>query len=298
MGSIAAVRGVLAALLLLLLAPVASAADQETYYLGTDGFPRASLVGNPLGGEIPNFDKGRDVEPGLLLERSTLGLAETDDARYQHWQMEAGGVHLVGYPVVVIWAAPAGFDAGVGGEYSVYLLDCNSMGSDCTSLESADATIEAGTGDDWVESWLGFDLVDHRFGPMRYLGVRVVVAGSSESDLMLAYGYPKQRSRLTIYAEPPLLPQLEVAAPPIARPASNEFKEKLHRIPDLTVTAGQDEARVAEPAWAWVITLVISTGLLIALGAFLLAGLTRPGRHERKVVTLDRHEHRVPVSTR
>ena len=59
--------GVLVALALVLLTPGIALAEQENYYLGPDGVPQAQLMMNPLGGEMPNFDRGRDVEPGLLL---------------------------------------------------------------------------------------------------------------------------------------------------------------------------------------------------------------------------------------
>ena len=69
--------GVLIALTLVLLAPGAALAEQENYYLGPDGVPHAQLMFNPLGGEMPNYDRGRDVEPELLLQRSSRGLERT-----------------------------------------------------------------------------------------------------------------------------------------------------------------------------------------------------------------------------
>ena len=91
--------GVLVALTLVLLAPGVALAEQENYYLGPDGVPRAQLMFNPLGGEMPNYDRGRDVEPGLLLQRSSRGLEEDDATRFQHWQIETSGQHLTGYPL-------------------------------------------------------------------------------------------------------------------------------------------------------------------------------------------------------
>ncbi len=294
-----AARGAIIALTLLLFAPIARASEQETFYLGTDGFPHASLVANPLGGELPNFDRGRDVEPGLFLERSAAGLAETEDTKYQHWQVEASGRHLAGYPAVVLWSAPARFDAAKSAAFSVYLLDCNRAGADCTTLGTAEGRVPRGAGDTWVESWLTFESLDHRFADGRYLGVRVVVPGSSESDLMLAYGFPQQRSRLTIFSQPPVVPEPAVAEAPVTS-STGVLKEKLHRNPSMFGLPTQEVEEV-EPPWAWATTLVVSTVLLVGLGALLLTQLTKPGKHEaRSVIVLPDapSEDRTPVSVR
>jgi len=37
----------------------------------------------------------------------------------------------------------------------------------------------------------------------------------------------------------------------------------------------------AVSVWPWLITLVLSTVALVALGALLMSSLTKPGRHER-----------------
>jgi hypothetical protein len=298
MRGVAAAWGALIALALLMMAPSAAAAEQETLYLGTDGFPFATLVGNPLGGELPNFDRGRDIEPGLLLEISTLGLAETDATRYQHWQVEAGGRRLTGYPTVVIWSAPAGFAADKEGWLSVYLLDCNPSGADCKELGAAQTGVARGQGSAWVESWLAFDPIDHSFAVGRYLAIRVVVPPVSESDMMIAYGYARQRSRLTLYSEPPDLPQTAVVVGQEPVPSSHDLREKLHR------GSGSDAVQVDEaddigPSWAWMGALTASTILLVGLGAALVSRLTRPGRHEiRSMVGLTEpgRSERVPVS--
>ncbi len=282
---VTAARGSVIALTLVLFAPAAVASEQENFYLGSDGFPQNSLVANPRGGEMPNYDLGRDIEPGLFLERSNLGLAETDDTRYQHWQIDMGGQSMSGYPSVVIWSAPARFDAGKRGELSVYLLDCNKAGGDCTELGLAEVTIEKGRGGAWTESILDFEPIDHRFGAGRYLGVRIVVPESSGSDMMLAYGYPKQRSRLTIHTEPPAAPVETVAAAPASPPDESEIAtDKMNRL-SLVVSASAAESDHAAPAWTWVVSLALSTLMLVVLGFFLVSCLTKPGRHERRFVT-------------
>ena len=131
--------GVLVALALVLLTPGIALAEQENYYLGPDGVPQAQLMMNPLGGEMPNFDRGRDVEPGLLLERTSLGLAEDDPTRHQQWLMDFTGQRLVGFPSMVVWSAADGFEPGVHGVFTLYVLDCDGSGADCRRLASRSA---------------------------------------------------------------------------------------------------------------------------------------------------------------
>ena len=271
--------GVLVALTLVIFAPVAAAAaDQESYYLGPDGVPHGELLLNPRGGEMPNYDMGRDVEPGLLLERSDRGLAEDDETRFQHWQSEASGVRLSGYPSLAIWGAADRFESGKRGVFTVFLLDCTATGADCDEIGSRVATIDSGRGATWIEEMIDFPQVDHLFGERRYLGVRIVVSAASETDMMFAYGSTAQRSRLTIYPEPPARPaQTIVTAPPPP-------------VEDLVVVASsgkESQLPTAAPpmaavsVWPWLITLVLSTVALVALGALLMSSLTKPGRHER-----------------
>jgi hypothetical protein len=271
---------VLLALTLVVVAPLAAvAAEQESYYLGPDGVPFGSLLLNPLGGEMPNYDKGRDVEPGLLLERSELGLNEDDEAKFQHWQLEASGERLTGYPTLKIWGAADRFESGKLGVFSAFLLDCNSSGTDCDEISSGEATIDSGRGAAWTEAVVDFPEVDHLFEERRYLGVRLVVAAESETDLMFAYGYTEHRSRLTIYAEAPSRP-VETSVAAAAAPVEDVVVEATPP-PAQAGLEGLEPPIAAASVWPWVLTLLVSTAALVALGALLMSSLTRPGRHER-----------------
>jgi len=271
---------VLLVLTLLVVAPLAAvAAEQESYYLGPEGVPFGTLLLNPLGGEMPNYDKGRDVKPGLLLERSELGLNEDDEAKFQHWQLEASGERLTGYPTLRIWGAADRFEPGKLGIFGAFLLDCNSSGTDCDEISSGEATIDSGRGETWTEAVIDFLEVDHRFEDRRYLGVRIVVSAESETDLIFAYGYTAHRSRLTIYAGAPSRP---VETSVAAAPAPVEEVAVEPTPPGAqTGLPGLQPAIAAVSVWPWVLTLLVSTATLGALGALLMSSLTRPGRHER-----------------
>ncbi|MGH8873278.1 MAG: hypothetical protein ACRDWS_15050 [Acidimicrobiia bacterium] len=297
MRRLGAAWGVLVALTLVLIAPSVSAVEQQTFYLGPDGIPKASLLLNPRGGEMPNYDPGRDVEPGLFLERSDRGLEEDEETRYQHWQIEAGGERLMGYPSLVIWSAADRFAPGKRGVFRVFLLDCDASGTNCAEIESVLETMDSGRGAAWVESTLDFQAVDHRFGEGRYLGLRIVVSAASETDMIFAYGNTSKRSRLTIYPDQAVGPvETTVAAerPLVDRSAS--MVQQASNVEPVPVT----EEVVS--VWPWLITLVLSTVALVALGALLMSSLTRPGRHERLLtgehVSKGAQTRRISVSAR
>ena len=278
--------GVLVALTLVLLAPGVALAEQENYYLGPDGVPRAQLMFNPRGGEMPNYDRGRDVEPGLLLQRSNRGLEEEDEARFQHWQIEASGQRLAGFPSMAVWSAADMFEAGKQGVFTVYLLDCDITGADCDNLGSKVATVDTGAGATWIETPLDFPAIDHQFAEGRHLGVRIVVSSASETDMIFAYGYASQRSRLTIHSEQPVrATETVVTSAPLTAGAADFGAEPVggEAALDPTVDPAVEVAPVATGSFlTWLTTLVIATVGLIAVGGLLLASLTNPGRHERR----------------
>jgi hypothetical protein len=235
---------------------------------------------NPLGGEMPNYDRGRDVEPGLLLQRSSRGLAEDDAAHFQHWQIDASEQRLTGFPSMVVWSAADMFEAEKQGVFTVYLLDCDKTGTVCENLGSKAATIDTGPGGTWVETMVDFPALDHRFAEGRHLGVRIVVSSASESDLIFAYGYAAQRSRLTLHTEQPVRVLEGTVSPTPLTAGAADFGAAVAATarPEASVKV----AVAVEPGsfWPWLTTLVISTMGLVLAGGLLLASLTRPGRHE------------------
>ncbi len=271
---------VLAVLSLGVLIPIASAADTETFFLGPEGVPRGSLIGTPHGGEMPNYDRGRDLEPGLLLTRSDKGLLETDETRYQHWQAEMTGRHLIGYPSLVMWSAAAGFEPEMTGVFTIYLLDCPEAAVGCIELTNKTVTVLPGASAGWAETGVVLPAIDHVFAERRYLGVRIVVSESSETDMMFAYGYPKYRSRLMISPDAPLV-LAEVSAP-AAQPPAQASVERLERVkPPPPVTVEVEVAGDIDSLAPWLATLTASTVLLVIIGVALVFTLSPRGRRER-----------------
>ncbi|MGH8950053.1 MAG: hypothetical protein ACRDX9_01395 [Acidimicrobiia bacterium] len=275
---------VLGVLVALVSALTAVAADQETWYLASDDFPHGSLLLNPESGELTNFDPGRDIKPGLMLERSDLGLAEQDGARYQHWQVEAGGGRLAGYPRIVIWGSADLFAPDTTGVFDVFILDCDSSGSACVEVASETVTMESGRGINWIETTVDFDAVDHVFEERRHLGVRIVVSDSSEADMIFAYGNTTQRSRLTLYAEPPTPIPVETTIATEPAPVDDAvvpFEPVVAEDISPPVEAAADVASMGP----WLITLAMSTVALAAFGSLLISSLSKSGRHERVPVS-------------
>ena len=264
-----------ASAVLVALAP-AALADSETHFLGPDGLPNSTLIGTPDGGEMPNYDLGRDLEPGTLLLRTDGGLAETDPARFQQWLASMGGRAVTGYPSVVIWAAGAGFQADAAGVFTVFLLDCpDDSGTNCAELASTTTSFH--TGPDWAEVEVAMPAIDHPFSDGHSLGVRVVASDRSDIDLMFAYGYPKFRSRLVISDEAPAATTLATTyfeTPPAARliepaPVATSLEAE-------TVDTAE-RAGLGAGFTSWLATTAISTLALAVLGFGLLAAVT-PGR--------------------
>lgn len=276
----AAVQAVIVAVLWLgVLAPVASADDTETFFLGPEGVPVGTLIGTPHGGQMPNYDRGRDLEPGLFLERSDRGLLEIDETRYQHWHAEMTGRHLVGYPTFVVWSAAADFGPDLDGAFSVYLLDCPASAVACTELASQEVTTGPGVSDAWTETTVSLPEIDHVFTEGRHLGIRIVVSETSETDMMFAYGYPKFRSRLIISSQPPVaVAEVALAAPPVTL-ASIGRLDVVKRFSPLLAPA--DSPGELDSLTPWLATLTASTVILVMLGVVLVFTLSPHGRRER-----------------
>ena len=103
--------------------------DDLVYEYDFSGSPRIDL---PLGDLEPtantlfNYDTDRDDEAGLLLERTSLGLNETDPEKFLAWRSTPypQGLTITGDVIVDIWSAFEGFDQDAEqGHLSVFLRD-------------------------------------------------------------------------------------------------------------------------------------------------------------------------------
>jgi hypothetical protein len=268
----------IAVLWLGILGPAASADDTETFFLGPDGVPVGSLIGTPHGGQMPNYDRGRDLEPGLFLEKSDRGLLESEETRYQHWQAEMTGRRLAGYPTFVVWSASAAFEPGVTGAFAVFLLDCPETALDCTELAGQEVVVPPADSGGWTETTVSLPQIGHVFAEGRRLGMTIVVCEGSDSDMMFAYGFPKYRSRLIVSAEPLVVTVEESVAPP---PITLAALDRLGVVKPLSVLASQQGPADINSLTPWLATLTGSTVILVVLGVVLVFTLSPHGRRER-----------------
>lgn len=267
-------------------AATAHAVDADTFYLKNDGIPFASLEERPpKAGELANFDPGRDITPGLLLERTPNGPAETDEAKFQHWQTETGALTVSGIPTLVLWASLNDFDPTKIGVFTAYLLDCPSWGYDCTTLVATEHAFQLRPTDTWVETMITFPEVEYEIPEDRALGIKIVVSSKSEDDLLFAYDRLSYRSRLVFTSEPLVAAatgEAQDVAPAMFEDPAPALTGPVGEVPvadvaEVVVALPEDQSM--SPAWEWFISLTVSGLMLGTLSLFLLENLFRRGNH-------------------
>ncbi len=176
------------------------AIDGALYLTGT-GVPQANLsMGSVGNGALPNYDAGRDDDPGLTLKKTNKGVGETDPSKYQIWIGPSTGLDLDGQASLTFWSAMKDFDESKDGEVEAYLLDCATSGDDCKVIDSGSIRLErwsAGSSG-WVSRTINFGSVSHSFAPGRSLAVKAVVANDSGDDMWFAYGVATYPSALAV----------------------------------------------------------------------------------------------------
>lgn len=187
--------------------PMASAvAAPSTLYLKGDGVPEASLSPTaPTASALPNYDPGRDDEPGLLVKKGDEGLNETDPEKYQLWLAAAAGADLDGPASLTFWSAMKDFETEKKGVVKAYLVDCTSSGTACNLIASATESHDPWTSSTtWVSRTIDFGTVTYAVAPGRSLAVKVVVRDNSDDDMWFAYDTTSFSSNLTVeLASPP-----------------------------------------------------------------------------------------------
>jgi hypothetical protein len=118
--------------LAVLVGAVPALAQTELTYLRGGGVPLSWLdLAEPSNSTVKNFDRARNQDPGLTLETTDQGWAETSSARHQDFAMDASNLRLTGAPSLTIWTAVQDFgNAGQGG-IAAHLLSCNRVMNGC-----------------------------------------------------------------------------------------------------------------------------------------------------------------------
>jgi hypothetical protein len=268
---------------MLLPTSIASASGQDpgTLYFTNEGFPESSMTPiPPQKGELSNFDPGRDLAPGLILERTALGLLEADGARFQQWQSDSRGQVLSTVPNLFLWVATEDFDDSKTGVITAYLLECAVWGEDCKAFAAKHHSFRAEPGESWVEAKISFGSVDYEIPEGRVLAVRVVAAMDSETDVLFAYDRLEYRSRLA-FASRSLVPVEELVPEALLASVADSsttpvVTEPPTPAPDTQIEPG---APVESEGLSWLVTLGLSVAVMLVLGLVLLGTLGSGGQH-------------------
>jgi hypothetical protein len=193
----------MSATLVLILATIPltmAVAEPKTLYLDGDGVPEASLsTASPSSGSLANLDPGRDDAPGLLLQKSNKGAAETDSTKYQMWIAPPEGLSLDGPASFTFWSAMKDFSNEKKGEVNAYLLDCTPSGDNCTVIESATEKDRPWSDlEEWVARTISFGSIDYSLAADRSLALKVTVNNGAQDDMWLAYDAVPYPSRLSV----------------------------------------------------------------------------------------------------
>lgn len=260
---------------------VATTQDTGTLYLTDEGFPKSSMTPVPPDrGELPNFDPGRDLSSGLILERTPLGLQEADESKYQQWQSDSRGHLLSTVPNLFLWVATEGFDSSKTGVITVYLLECAVWGEDCKAIAAKHHSFQTDPDESWVEAKISFGPVDYQIPDGRVLALRVVAAMESETDVLLAYDRFEYRSRLA-FATRSLVPVDELVPEALLASIAESSSEPVVSETPTPAPPPQVEASasVETSGLPWLAVLGLSTALMLVLGLVLLGTLGSGGQH-------------------
>ena len=156
------------------------------------------LDGTLAVGALPNYDTDRDSDPGRLVMKGVIGLAETDNDKVQRWWEQLGPGLLQGTPTLDIWLAVIDFDVGKTGQVVAGIYDCAADKTDCNLLASGSSSVNQATfGSDFGMVVIVMSPIDVSLVADRGLMLRVAVSSGSDDDLWFAYGtttYPTQLS--------------------------------------------------------------------------------------------------------
>jgi hypothetical protein len=193
----------------------ASAVDANSFtsgiwrlYLKTDGRgDRRSTPVLPLStttptvATLPNYDTNRDAFAGLVIQKGGVGAGEADPLKHQTWSLTASSaITLSGTSQLTLWSAIREFNPTRRGVVDAFLLDCDSSGSSCTTIDSTtlDEASWARGSTTWVSKTLDFGSVDYTVAAARLLRVKIVVGAAADDAMWFAYDTTDYPSRLTI----------------------------------------------------------------------------------------------------
>ena len=166
----------------------------------------------PIATTLFNYDTDRDACAGLVLGKTSAGLAETDTAKFQRWTTASLTTNLLisGDVTVDFWAAMKDFADGKAGEVTIFLRDLDESGSytEISSGTVSDSNWQGGPSAascgsapplPFVEKTITMAGLSYNVAVGHQLEARVIVVDlGSEDDMWFAYDTVEFPSRVNL----------------------------------------------------------------------------------------------------
>ncbi|MEY2475039.1 MAG: hypothetical protein QOG87_354, partial [Actinomycetota bacterium] len=166
-------------------------ASAEGSNSASSAYLRLGITSSSYSGAVPNYDTDRNGDPGLTLDPTTLGLAETDLTKTQLWSVPgspgaqniSGSMRLT-LPTALKTFATTGSGRMIAG---IYVCDDPPSFASCTLEDSA--TVDRPSGwsgglNTFVSTTFDFGAVNIHIPGNKSLAVKVVVDDAGSADGM------------------------------------------------------------------------------------------------------------------
>lgn len=222
--------------------PVADGATVSVLYLKSPGVPTAALSASPpTAGSLPNYDPGRDDEPGLLLAKGDNDWQTNDPVKHQLWVSPTGAMSIDGGVSLRFWSAMKDMNDEKKGIVEAYLLECNPAGNNCALIGQGSSQKDPwSSSGSWVKRVIDFGHIDHDIPSGRSLAVKITVGENSDDDMWLAYDTTSFPSALVINGS-----TTTTTAPPT--PTTTAPPTNTNTAPPTTTTTAPPTPTTTEP---------------------------------------------------
>ncbi|MDQ1372922.1 MAG: hypothetical protein QOJ09_260 [Actinomycetota bacterium] len=172
----------------------------------SSSYLRLGTTASSYGGALPNYDTDRNADPGLTIDQTTLGLAETSPTKSQLWSVVAspGAQNLSGSMRLVLSTALRNFDASGAGRMLAGIYICNDPPDAASCSLQDSATVDRPSGwsgglNTFVSTVFDFGAVSIHIPGNQSLAVKVVVDDAGSADSMwLAFDTTQYSASLVV----------------------------------------------------------------------------------------------------
>ena len=150
----------------------------------------------PTATTLFNYDQERDGDPGLLINKGTLGLSEIDPSKFQVWRSDTLNTAwtIKGDVIIDVWMSLKGNAQDKRGVTTLYLRDYDPILDSYTEIGPAsffDRNWQRSSST-WVKKSILVPGVDHTLPAGHMLEARLTVENQSEDAMWVAYDTTSQ----------------------------------------------------------------------------------------------------------